>query len=154
VSQDVSVRVRSALPKIFKMKQFSKYDLDQITRRLELISKFSKILSEKLKIEKKIIEDYLPKLKKNKMIKDLTELEDKLLELNEEIEITYEEFKGLTLRQVDDGEGIEAYGYKQWLQIKRKKRRESQTGKAILNLLKYQKNLKDNELLGIKKLKS
>ena len=48
------------------MKQFSKYDLDQITRRLELISKFSKILSEKLKIEKKIIEDYLPKLKKIK----------------------------------------------------------------------------------------
>lgn len=121
-------------------KVFSKYNLEKITERLELIIQFAKILSKKNKIEKRIKQNYFLKSKKKQIYKDLEKLEDKLLELHEEIQITFDEYeyKGLTLRQIDEGEGIEAYG-NDWLEIKKKQRRESEIGKAILKLLKGKK---------------
>ena len=125
---------------VFNMKDLSKHNLDKITERLELIIQFAKILSKKNKIEKKIKKKYFLKNKEKQKYKDVERLEDKLLELHEEIQITFDEYeyKGLTLRQVDEGEGIEAYG-KDWLDIKKKRRRESEIGKAILNHLKDRK---------------
>lgn len=125
---------------VFNMKDLSKHNLDKITERLKLIIQFAKILSKKNKIEKKIKKKYFLKNKEKQKYKDVERLEDKLLELHEEIQITFDEYeyKGLTLRQVDEGEGIEAYG-KDWLDIKKKRRRESEIGKAILNHLKDRK---------------
>ena len=118
-------------------KVLGKYELDKITERLELIIQFAKIVAKKNKIEKQIKEKYFLKSKKKQIYKDIEKLEDELLELHEKIQITFDEyvFKGLTLRQVDEGEGINAYG-KDWIEIKKKQRRESEIGRAILNLLK------------------
>lgn len=118
-------------------KVLGKYELDKITERLELIIQFAKIVSKKNKIEKQIKEKYFLKSKKKQIYKDIEKLEDELLELHEKIQITFDEyvFKGLTLRQVDEGEGINAYG-KDWIEIEKKQRRESEIGRAILNLLK------------------
>jgi predicted nuclease with TOPRIM domain len=121
-------------------KVLGKYELDKITERLELIIQFAKIVSKKNKIEKQIKEKYFLKSKKKQIHKDIEKLEDKLLELHEKIQITFDEyvFKGLTSRQIDEGESIEAYG-KDWIEVQKKQRRESEIGKVILNLLKDKK---------------
>ena len=64
---------------------------------------------------------------------EIFNLENKLLEINEDMKRkkTY----GLSEKDIDDGEGIEAYGGLEWKKMEIERRRNSKEGKELLKVL-------------------
>lgn len=96
---------------------------------VELDKKFSGILKlkQQLKNDKLSVDEI--SLKK----KEIYNLENQLLEINEEISTkkTY----GLSAKNIDEGEGIEAYGPEEWTKMEIERRRNSEIGKKLLKVL-------------------
>lgn len=96
---------------------------------VELDKKFSGVLKlkQQLKNEKLSVDEI--SLKK----KEIYDLENQLLKINEEINTkkTY----GLSAKDIDEGEGIEAYGPEEWTRMEIERRRNSEKGKKLLKVL-------------------
>lgn len=111
----------------------SKEQLDEAIDKSGLLvkfdDKFMNILNLKKQIQNNELSDEEIKLKNQ----EIYDLENKLLKINEEIrrKKTY----GLSEKDIDDGEGIEAYGGLEWDKMEIDRRRNSEQGKKILKIL-------------------
>lgn len=111
----------------------SKEQLDEAIDKSGLLvkfdDKFMNILNLKKQIQNNELSDEEIKLKNQ----EIYDLENKLLKINEEIrrKKTY----GLSEKDIDDGEGIEAYGGLEWDKMEIDRRRNSEEGKKILKIL-------------------
>lgn len=96
---------------------------------VELDKKFSGILKLKQQLKNEKLSADEISLKK----KEIYDLENELLKFNEEINTkkTY----GLSEKDIDEGEGIEAYGFEEWTRMEIERRRNSEKGKKLLKIL-------------------
>lgn len=96
---------------------------------VELDKKFSGILKLKQQLKNEKLSADEISLKK----KEIYDLENELLKFNEEINTkkTY----GLSEKDIDEGEGIEAHGFEEWTRMEIERRRNSEKGKKLLKIL-------------------
>ena len=115
------------------LNSLSKEQLDEAIDKSGLMVKFEKKFSNILRLKQQIQNDKLSKDEIKVKNEEIYNLENKLLEINEDMKRkkTY----GLSEKDIDDGEGIEAYGGLEWEKMEIDRRRNSKEGKELLKVL-------------------
>ena len=119
------------------LNSLSKEQLDEAIDKSGLMVKFEKKFSNILRLKQQIQNDKLSKDEIKVKNEEIYNLENKLLEINEDMKRkkTY----GLSEKDIDDGEGIEAYGGLEWEKMEIDRRRNSEQGQNLLKLLNKSK---------------
>jgi len=115
------------------LNSLSKEQLDEAIDKSGLMVKFEEKFSNILRLKQQIQNDKLSKDEIKVKNEEIYNLENKLLEINEDMKRkkTY----GLSEKDIDDGEGIEAYGGLEWEKMEIDRRRNSKEGKELLKVL-------------------
>jgi len=119
------------------LNSLSKEQLDEAIDKSGLMVKFEEKFSNILRLKQQIQNDKLSKDEIKVKNEEIYNLENKLLEINEDMKRkkTY----GLSEKDIDDGEGIEAYGGLEWEKMEIDRRRNSEQGQKLLKLLNKSK---------------
>ena len=119
------------------LNSLSREQLDEAIDKSGLMVKFEKKFSNILRLKQQIQNDKLSKDEIKVKNEEIYNLENKLLEINEDMKRkkTY----GLSEKDIDDGEGIEAYGGLEWEKMEIDRRRNSEQGQNLLKLLNKSK---------------
>ena len=115
------------------LNSLSREQLDEAIDKSGLMVKFEEKFSNILRLKQQIQNDKLSKDEIKVKNEEIYNLENKLLEINEDMKRkkTY----GLSEKDIDDGEGIEAYGGLEWEKMEIDRRRNSKEGKELLKVL-------------------
>ena len=115
------------------LNSLSREQLDEAIDKSGLMVKFEEKFSNILRLKQQIQNDKLSKDEIKVKNEEIYNLENKLLEINEDMKRkkTY----GLSEKDIDDGEGIEAYGGLEWEKMEIGRRRNSKEGKELLKVL-------------------
>lgn len=115
------------------LNSLSKEQLDDAIDKSGLMIKFEEKFSNILRLKQQMQNDKLSKDEIKVKNEEIFNLENKLLEINEDMKRkkTY----GLSEKDIDDGEGIEAYGGLEWKKMEIERRRNSKEGKELLKVL-------------------
>jgi hypothetical protein len=115
------------------LNSLSKEQLDDAIDKSGLMIKFEEKFSNILRLKRQMQNDKLSKDEIKVKNEEIFNLENKLLEINEDMKRkkTY----GLSEKDIDDGEGIEAYGGLEWKKMEIERRRNSKEGKELLKVL-------------------
>jgi len=115
------------------LNSLSREQLDEAIDKSGLIVKFEEKFSNILRLKQQIQNDKLSKDEIKVKNEEIYDLENKLLEINEDMKRkkTY----GLSEKDINDGEGIEAYGGLEWEKMEIDRRRNSKEGKELLKVL-------------------
>ena len=115
------------------LNSLSKEQLDDAIDKSGLMIKFEEKFSNILRLKQQMQNDKLSKDEIKVKNEEIFNLENKLLEINEDMKRkkTY----GLSEKDIDDGEGIEAYGGLEWKKMEIEIRRNSKEGKELLKVL-------------------
>ena len=107
--------------------------LDDAIDKSGLMVKFEEKFSNILRLKQQIQNDKLSRDEIKVKSEEIYNLEKKLLEINEDMKRkkTY----GLSEKDINDGEGIEAYGGLEWEKMEIDRRRNSKEGKELLKVL-------------------
>jgi len=119
------------------LNSLSREQLDEAIDKSGLMVKFEEKFSNILRLKQQIQNDKLSKDEIKVKNEEIYNLENKLLEINEDMKRkkTY----GLSEKDIDDGEGIEAYGGLEWEKMEIDRRRNSEQGQNLLKLLNKSK---------------
>ena len=115
------------------LNSLSREQLDEEIYKSGLMVKFEEKFSNILRLKQQIQNDKLSKDEIKDKNEEIYDLENKLLEINEDMKRkkTY----GLSEKDINDGEGIEAYGGLEWEKMEINRRRNSKEGKELLKVL-------------------
>ena len=115
------------------LNSLSKEQLDDAIDKSGLMIKFEEKFSNILRLKQQMQNDKLSKDEIKVKNEEIFNLENKLLEINEDMKRkkTY----GLSEKDIDDGEGIEAYGGLEWKKMEIERRTNSKEGKELLKVL-------------------
>ena len=119
------------------LKSLSREQLDEAIDKSGLMVKFEEKFSNILRLKQQIQNNKLSKDEIKSKNEEIYDLENKLLEINEDMKRkkTY----GLSEKDINDGEGIEAYGGLEWEKLEIDRRRNSEQGQNLLKLLNKSK---------------
>jgi len=119
------------------LNSLSREQLDEEIYKSGLMVKFEEKFSNILRLKQQIQNDKLSKDEIKDKNEEIYDLENKLLEINEDMKRkkTY----GLSEKDINDGEGIEAYGGLEWEKMEIDRRRNSEEGQKLLKLLSKSK---------------
>ena len=119
------------------LNSLSKEQLDEAIDKSGLMVKFEEKFSNILRLKQQIQNNKLSKDEIKIKNEEIYDLENKLLEINEDIKRkkTY----GLSEKDINNGEGIEAYGGLEWEKMEIDRRRNSEQGQNLLKLLNKSK---------------
>lgn len=119
------------------LNSLSKEQLDDAIDKSGLMVKFEEKFSNIIKLKQQIQNDKLSRDEIKVKNEEIYNLENKLLEINEDMKRkkTY----GLSEKDINDGEGIEAYGGLEWEKLEIDRRRNSEEGQKLLKLLNKSK---------------
>ena len=119
------------------LNSLSKEQLDEAIDKSGLMVKFEEKFSNILRLKQQIQNNKLSKDEIKIKNEEIYDLENKLLEINEDMKRkkTY----GLSEKDINDGEGIEAYGGLEWEKLEIDRRRNSEQGQKLLKLLNKSK---------------
>ena len=119
------------------LNSLSKEQLDEAIDKSGLMVKFEEKFSNILRLKQQIQNNKLSKDEIKSKNEEIYDLENKLLEINEDMKRkkTY----GLSEKDINDGEGIEAYGGLEWEKLEIDRRRNSEQGQKLLKLLNKSK---------------
>jgi len=119
------------------LNSLSKEQLDEAIDKSGLMVKFEEKFSNILRLKQQIQNNKLSKDEIKIKNEEIYDLENKLLEINEDIKRkkTY----GLSEKDINNGEGIEAYGGLEWEKMEIDRRRNSGQGQKLLKLLNKSK---------------
>ena len=111
----------------------SREQLDDAIDKSGLLVKFEEKLSNILRIKQLIQNNEFSEDEIKIRNREIYDLENELLEINEDMKRkkTY----GLSEKDINDGEGIEAYGGLEWEKMEIDRRRNSKEGKELLKVL-------------------
>jgi len=120
------------------LKSLSREQLDEAIDKSGLMVKFEEKFSNILRLKQQIQNNKLSKDEIKSKNEEIYDLENKLLEINEDMKRkkTY----GLSEKDINDGEGIEAYGGLEWEKMEIDRRRNSEQGQKLLKLLNKSKD--------------
>ena len=115
------------------LNSLSREQLDEAIDKSGLMVKFEEKFSNILRLKQQIQNNKLSKDEIKSKNEEIYDLENKLLEINEDMKRkkTY----GLSEKDINDGEGIEAYGGLEWEKMEIDRRRNSKEGKELLKVL-------------------
>ena len=115
------------------LNSISREQLDEEIDKSGLMVKFEEKFSNILRLKQQIQNNKLSKDEIKIKNEEIYDLENKLLEINEDMKRkkTY----GLSEKDINDGEGIEAYGGLEWEKMEIDRRRNSKEGKELLKVL-------------------
>lgn len=115
------------------LNSLSKEQLDDAIDKSGLKVKFEEKFSNILRLKQQIQNHKLSRDEIKVKSEEIYNLENKLLEINEDMKRkkTY----GLSEKDINDGEGIEAYGGLEWEKMEIDRRRNSKEGKELLKVL-------------------
>ena len=115
------------------LNSLSKEQLDEAIDKSGLMVKFEEKFSNILRIKQQIQNNKFSEDEIKIRNREIYDLENKLLEINEDMKRkkTY----GLSEKDINDGEGIEAYGGLEWEKMEIDRRRNSKEGKELLKIL-------------------
>ena len=115
------------------LNSISREQLDEEIDKSGLMVKFEEKISNILRLKQQIQNNKLSKDEIKIKNEEIYDLENKLLEINEDMKRkkTY----GLSEKDINDGEGIEAYGGLEWEKMEIDRRRNSKEGKELLKVL-------------------
>lgn len=119
------------------LNSLSREQLDEAIDKSGLMVKFEEKFSNILRLKQQIQNDKLSRDEIKSKNEEIYDLENKLLEINEDMKRkkTY----GLSEKDINDGEGIEAYGGLEWEKLEIDRRRNSEQGQKLLKLLNKSK---------------
>ena len=119
------------------LNSLSREQLDEAIDKTGLMVKFEKKFSNILRLKQQIQNNKLSRDEIKSKNEEIYDLENKLLEINEDMKRkkTY----GLSEKDINDGEGIEAYGGLEWEKMEIDRRRNSEQGQNLLKLLNKSK---------------
>jgi len=119
------------------LNSLSREQLDDAIDKSGLMVKFEEKFSNILRLKQQIQNNKLSKDEIKSKNEEIYDLENKLLEINEDMKRkkTY----GLSEKDINDGEGIEAYGGLEWEKLEIDRRRNSEQGQKLLKLLNKSK---------------
>jgi len=119
------------------LNSLSREQLDEAIDKSGLMVKFEEKFSNILRLKQQIQNDKLSKDEIKVKNEEIYNLENKLLEINEDMKRkkTY----GLSEKDINNGEGIEAYGGLEWEKMEIDRRRNSEQGQKLLKLLNKSK---------------
>ena len=119
------------------LNSLSKEQLDEAIDKSGLMVKFEEKFSNILRLKQQIQNNKLSSDEIKSKNEEIYDLENKLLEINEDMKRkkTY----GLSEKDINDGEGIEAYGGLEWEKLEIDRRRNSEQGQKLLKLLNKSK---------------
>ena len=119
------------------LNSLSKEQLDEAIDKSGLMVKFEEKFSNILRLKQQIQNNKLSKDEIKIKNEEIYDLENKLLEINEDMKRkkTY----GLSEKDINNGEGIEAYGGLEWEKMEIDRRRNSGQGQKLLKLLNKSK---------------
>jgi len=119
------------------LNSLSREQLDEAIDKSGLMVKFEEKFTNILRLKQQIQNDKLSKDEIKVKNEEIYNLENKLLEINEDMKRkkTY----GLSEKDINDGEGIEAYGGLEWEKMEIDRRRNSEQGQKLLKLLNKSK---------------
>jgi hypothetical protein len=119
------------------LNSLSREQLDEAIDKSGLMVKFEEKFSNILRLKQQIQNNKLSKDEIKSKNEEIYDLENKLLEINEDMKRkkTY----GLSEKDINDGEGIEAYGGLEWEKLEIDRRRNSEQGQKLLKLLNKSK---------------
>jgi hypothetical protein len=119
------------------LNSLSREQLDEAIDKSGLMVKFEEKFSNILRLKQQIQNNKLSKDEIKSKNEEIYDLENKLLEINEDMKRkkTY----GLSEKDINDGEGIEAYGGLEWEKMEIDRRRNSEQGQKLLKLLNKSK---------------
>ena len=120
------------------LNSISREQLDEEIDKSGLMVKFEEKISNILRLKQQIQNNKLSKDEIKIKNEEIYDLENKLLEINEDMKRkkTY----GLSEKDINDGEGIEAYGGLEWEKMEIDRRRNSEQGQKLLKLLNKSKD--------------
>ena len=115
------------------LNSLSREQLDEEIDKSGLMVKFEEKISNILRLKQQIQNNKLSTNEIKIKNEEIYDLENKLLEINEDMKRkkTY----GLSEKDINDGEGIEAYGGLEWEKMEIDRRRNSKEGKELLKVL-------------------
>jgi len=115
------------------LNSISREQLDEEIDKSGLMVKFEEKISNILRLKQQIQNNKLSTNEIKIKNEEIYDLENKLLEINEDMKRkkTY----GLSEKDINDGEGIEAYGGLEWEKMEIDRRRNSKEGKELLKVL-------------------
>jgi hypothetical protein len=115
------------------LNSLSREQLDDAIDKSGLLVKFEEKLSNILRIKQLIQNNEFSEDEIKIRNREIYDLENELLEINEDMKRkkTY----GLSEKDINDGEGIEAYGGLEWEKMEIDRRRNSKEGKELLKVL-------------------
>ena len=115
------------------LNSISREQLDEEIDKSGLMVKFEEKFSNILRLKQQIQNNKLSTNEIKIKNEEIYDLENKLLEINEDMKRkkTY----GLSEKDINDGEGIEAYGGLEWEKMEIDRRRNSKEGKELLKVL-------------------
>ena len=119
------------------LNSLSREQLDEEIDKSGLMVKFEEKISNILRLKQQIQNNKLSTNEIKIKNEEIYDLENKLLEINEDMKRkkTY----GLSEKDINDGEGIEAYGGLEWEKLEIDRRRNSEEGQKLLKLLNKSK---------------
>ena len=119
------------------LKSLSREQLDEAIDKSGLMVKFEEKFSNILRLKQQIQNNKLSKDEIKSKNEEIYDLENKLLEINEDMK--RKKSYGLSEKDINDGEGIEAYGGLEWEKLEIDRRRNSEQGQKLLKLLNKSK---------------
>lgn len=115
------------------LNSLSKEQLDEAIDKSGLMVKFEEKFSNILRIKQQIQNNKFSEEEIKIRNREIYDLENKLLEINEDMK--QKKTYGLSEKDINDGEGIEAYGGLEWEKMEIDRRRNSKEGKELLKVL-------------------
>ena len=115
------------------LNSLSKEQLDEAIDKSGLMVKFEEKFSNILRIKQQIQNNKFSEDEIKIRNREIYDLENKLLEINEDMK--QKKTYGLSEKDINDGEGIEAYGGLEWEKMEIDRRRNSKEGKELLKVL-------------------
>ena len=119
------------------LNSLSREQLDEAIDKSGLMVKFEEKFSNILRLKQQIQNNKLSKDEIKSKNEEIYDLENKLLEINEDMK--RKKSYGLSEKDINDGEGIEAYGGLEWEKLEIDRRRNSEQGQKLLKLLNKSK---------------
>ena len=115
------------------LNSLSKEQLDEAIDKSGLMVKFEEKFSNILRLKQQIQNNKFSEDEIKIRNREIYDLENKLLEINEDMK--QKKTYGLSEKDINDGEGIEAYGGLEWEKMEIDRRRNSKEGKELLKVL-------------------
>ena len=115
------------------LNSLSREQLDEAIDKSGLMVKFEEKFSNILRIKQQIQNNKFSEDEIKIRNREIYDLENKLLEINEDMK--QKKTYGLSEKDINDGEGIEAYGGLEWEKMEIDRRRNSKEGKELLKVL-------------------